>query len=661
MFLPMMENLRFSIKVCVWPPLFFLSKGLLMSIFFPLKASVNCRLFLLSSLILFSLPVYAQELPHIIIYGAQVPLEAPRVGSSSFVLTAEEIENRGLTTLPDALRLVPGMSVTSSGSRGSVTDIRIRGAESNHLVVFVDGVEVNAIDGEAFNAANLSLGDVERIEVIRGPQSGLYGANAHAGVIAIITKSGRGLKKPEGEITTRFGTRGARDVSGSVRASIGSVYGSASFNASREHGFNIARTGKEQDDSRASGFTVKAGADIRSDLNVETMFRYNKRFAQTDPQDLGTALTYDADAKNTFEDVAGRVAVSHRLWDDKVTQRASVSLFQQAYEYSLLGAQQFASDGQRVDLDYKLTGQHDTNVLGGEKHTLTVGMGFRHEDFTSTSITSVKERQRLGLFADYILDLPTQTTLGLSARHDWNNPFKSATSWRATVSQRFSTGTRLHASLGTGITNPTFYELFGVSAPFFFGNPNLKPEQSTGFDLGVEQNWMNGSLLTDVTFFSTRFKDQIAYSFPTMVNVAGTSTREGLEVSATVKPFKWLDLQAGYTFLLAERANGIQEIRRPKHSGSVTATARFLEDRGRLTVGLDLRGDTRDTWFVFPAQNVTLKPITNLSARLSYDVTKQATVFVQGSNLLNQKREEVFSYRLSGLEAKAGLTVRFGH
>src|SRR4029453_4624967 len=131
------------------------------------------------------------EIPQLVLYANQTPTEASKVGSAVTVITAQDIVEKGFPTVPEALRTVPGVAVSQSGGRGTFTQVRIRGAEANHVLVLIDGIPVNDISDGDFNFADLAVENLERIEVIRGPQSGIYGANAHSGVIAIVTKSGR--------------------------------------------------------------------------------------------------------------------------------------------------------------------------------------------------------------------------------------------------------------------------------------------------------------------------------------------------------------------------------------------------------------------------------------------------------------------------------------
>lgn len=632
----------------------------------------------------FVLPLHAQDGPKIYLYSSQVPLEAPRIGSSVTLFTQSEMLDKGYTTLSDVLRATPGIGVSNSGTRGSLTQIRIRGSESNHLKVLIDGIEANFIGDGAFDGADMPTTAIEQVEIIRGPQSGVFGANAHAGVIAITTVSGRGLKKPTATIEQSFGSRGFRETSATIAGSIERFYGSSSISLSRENGYSIARNSNEQDGTHQVTFNTRAGVDLTENVNVESVFRYNKRYNQTDPQDSAFpatptyGYTIDGDGDGRNETVSGRIALTHKILGNSLVGRGHLAFTSEKTGYDENGAFSFASNGTRLDTGYKLTGKTHSDHLGGMHHTATAGFDFNQETYKydSTSFAPANaafwakgvERNKTGIFAEYIADFVTQTTLGLSVRQDFNTAFKDALTYRATLSQRLlNNRLRVHGSFGKGITNPTFFEQYGFFASSFVGNPNLTPEHSIGYDLGAEMNWLDGKLFTDVTYFESRLKDEIftVFGFPTstVANAAGTSLRRGLENTLTYRPTQWLDLTGTYTYTLSEEATKLQEIRRPKHTGSFAATVKFYDNKAKASIILQSHGKTLDNQYLAAApysQRVNLKALTTVGAKLSYDLNKQTTAFVRAENVLNRRGEEVFSYRQPGFEIRAGLRATFG-
>jgi vitamin B12 transporter len=625
------------------------------------------------------------EIPRIVIYANQAPTEGSKVGASATVITGEDLREKGFTTVADALRTVPGVAVSQSGTRGSITQVRIRGAEANHLLVMIDGVPVNSIDGGDFNFADFAIEDVERIEVIRGPQSGLYGANAHAGVISLVTKSGRGIAKPEASVRFEGGSMNTAAGGASARGSHGPFYGAVSVDHNNTSGYNVSRFGHERDGSHATTVTGKFGADLFPNFNVEAAVRYAERHAQLDAQPFfgpfeGLAADQEFDF-NHFRAFNGRVAATWSLFDGAFVQRFGASRYEEKRHDDDVVFGFFNSDGHRDNFDYKATLKHHTQLFGGETHTLSF-LADHQKEFLTMDSASLSgpfgdpaaaafwargaERTRNGLAGEYALDLPFGLTLTSALRHDDNSGFADVTTWRETISQRFpSAGTRLHASIGTGVTNPTFTEQFGFFVGSFIGNPDLRPERSLGWDAGVEQAFFDRRLVVDATYFASEFDDKIVtvsagggFLSP-VVNDEGTSPRHGVEISAKATLTDWLALSGTYTYTIAKLADGTPEIRRPRHAGAGSATINLPDQRTRLTVNVVYNGSMPDTWFRFPLTPVTLDAYTTVGGILSYDLTPTTTAYIRAENIFDSHHEEVFSYRAQGFAAYAGLRAQF--
>jgi len=241
----------------------------------------------------------------VVVSPSLVPIEASKTGSSVTVMTGEEARASGFSQLSDVMRTFPGIAVNQSGSRGSLTQFRVRGGEANHLLVMIDGVPANAVADGEYNFADIPMDDIERIELLRGPQSGLYGANAHTGVLTIITKSGRG-EKPSFNARFEGGTQKSAEGSMSARGSAGPVYGAITTTYATTNGFNIARDslpgGAEPDGAKRFAVTGKAGIDFSPNFNIEGFIRHLTRNAETDPQDpffVGNGLVTDARGYST--------------------------------------------------------------------------------------------------------------------------------------------------------------------------------------------------------------------------------------------------------------------------------------------------------------------------------------------------------------------------
>lgn len=226
-------------------------------------------------------------------------------------------------------------------------------------------------------------------------------------------------------------------------------------------------------------------------------------------------------------------------------------------------------------------------------------------------------------------------------------------------------GTRLHASLGTGSTNPTFFEEFGFIPSSFIGNSDLKPETNFGWDVGMEQRFWQDRAMIDVTYFNERLKDEIQTQFlpsfeSTAVNLDGTSKRQGVEVSLGVEILQNLYVRASYTYLDAQEPTGAEEVRRPPHSGSVGLTYGFHENRGTFFLDAIYNGQMEDNRFTSTgSQRVTLNDYVMVNAGADYQVTDHLQVFGRVENLLDQDYEEVYGFNTQGFTAFAGLKATF--
>ena len=622
----------------------------------------------------------ATLLPELIVVSPSlVPIEASKSGSSVTTMTGGQIRQTGFSQLSDVMRTFPGMHVSQSGSRGSLTQFRVRGAEANHLLVMIDGVPANAVGDGEYNFADIPLDDIERVELLRGPQSGLYGANAHSGVLTIVTKSGRGLTKPEFNARFEGGTQKSAEAVATARGALGPFYGALTVNSATTNGFNIARDGFETDGARRTAVTGKAGVDLSPHVNVEGFLRHVRRHAESDPQDpnfLNTGLVEDAPGYSTnVEETLARIEGTVKLFDDRWIQSAK-------WTGSRLGLTSFenfgrssASLGTADTLSYKSALLLDSMFAGGEKHRLTALVENRREQFSFDSIflfgpdldaaRNGRTRTSTGVAGEYVLDLlASGTTLSAAVRQDYNDPFEDQLTWRFSASQKVApVGGRLHASVGRGVTNPSFIEQFGFLTSTFVPNPDLVPESSIGWDVGWEQTAWDGRVIVDVTYFNSRLEHEIVLaslpSFRTTVrNLDGASTRQGVETTAKFRPFDWLTLAGTYTYTEARDDKGLQEIRRPRHAASGSATVSFLEGRGKATVNVIYNGKMPDTLFTFPSQTVTLNAYTLVGGMISYDMTPWSTIYVRGENVFDRRYEEVVSYRSPGAAVYAGIKVR---
>ncbi len=595
-------------------------------------------------------------LPDVVISANQVPQPADRVGASVTVLQGDELRRRGVETVADALRTVPGVHVSNAnGNKGGLTQVRIRGSAASHIQVMIDDVPIGRLDGGDFDFADFLVDDVDRIEVVRGPQSGIYGGNAQTGVIAIYTVTGRGLKTPVLTARTELGTQKSSLLSASLRGANGPLYGAFSVQHRDTDGHNISRFGNEKDGHRALILNTKLGADISENVNVEGVIRHTDRKVQYDPETV--VPLPDAYAQDTQQNTHARINLNTRAWDGRLLQRFGYYVRQEDLTSTCPTC--FATfretNTKGSGADYKGIFNFD---IGTVQNTATFLLDWKNESFLSGGVNA--ERDRTGLAYEHILHFNTGLTLSGSVRHDFHDVFQDFTSWRVAASQKFASGTRIHSSAGTGITLPTFFQQFGFGLTFV-GNPALKPETSLGWDFGVEQTFLNGLLVADITYFSIDADDAITGFGNTAINAAGISTRRGVELTGKYNAFSWLSLEATYTYTHAETPARIEEIRRPKHAASFAAVFTLPDNRIKASILVSHNGSMKDDAFIgFPATRVTLESYTLLNAILTYQATPMTQFYIRGENLLNERYEEIFSYRASGATAYVGMRMKLG-
>ncbi len=617
-------------------------------------------------------PVAAQQvtvLEGIVIESAGLePVEAEKLGSAYTVITGKELEQRQIRHAGDALRSVAGIAVNRSGGVGSLTQMRIRGAEGNHVAVFIDGVEVNSLDFGEFDFATLLAADIDRIEVLRGPQSGVYGGNALAGVINIITRKGAGpARVTAGAEAGSFNTS---ELTANASGGSDRGYFSASGVRRKTDGYNIARGPGENDASEQTALFVRGGLALTENFRIDAVGRRQDNRTDIDQDVNFDGLLDDASGEvNLREQTFGRVTATLDLFDKALTQKLFAEYFEDDFSARSGIYGNSRNDGSRRKLGYQATYNFATPSLLNARHGLTGFIEHKEETFeTSSAPGQTYTREQTGVVGEYRGEFLNSFFLTANLRQDFNDAFEDALTYRATAAYLVrGTGTRFHASYGKGITNPTFFEQFGVFGGFV-GNPGLKPEESLGWDAGVEQTFLGGRAVLDVTYFRADLKDEIVFqtltSFPnpftyTYVNADGTSKRQGVEVQLTLKPIDGLTITGSYTYTDSTGPDGSREIRRPEHAASLNAAYAFADGRALINLGLIYNGQMDDIVFSFPLTRVALDDYLLVNLSGSYRLDENVTLFARAENLLDEKYEEVFGYSSAPVSAYAGVKITF--
>lgn len=604
-----------------------------------------------------------------------VPLD--KIGSAVTVVTGAQLQAQQVRHAGDALRSLPGVAVGRSGGPGNLTQVRIRGAEANHTLVLVDGIEANATSDGDFDYATLLTEDIERIEVIRGPQSGLYGSKAIGGVINIITKSGKGPFTAT--LRAEGGAYGTSDFAARFSGGTDKAWVSVGIQERSQLYFNNAPIGAEQDAWRNTTASVKGGFTIMNGLVLDYTVRDVRRRLNFD-SDLvppGGLLTRQTDTPNVSElgTFLGGINLKWDTLDGALTHvvRANRNVTDvRSVTQGFFGGMGYSDNHSELNkVGYLATYRFATPMFLAAKHSVSGLIERELESFRPFSSDPPgpftpdgveRDRSRMAHVGEYRGEFFDRLSVTGTIRRDDNDKNADFTTWRSTASLGLrEIAMRPHASIGTGVALPGMFEQFGSVIGVFVGNPNLKPEESRGWDAGVEFTLVPNRAFLDVTYFRADLTNEITGFGKTLTNLPGKSERSGTELALRTQLVPWLYLGAAYTFLDAREPDGQEEIRRPRHAGRADVTYLFDRGRGTFNVAAVYNGDMKDRNFgTFPATVVTLDNYWLVSSALSYKLQPGIEAFGRVENLLNEKYEEVSGYNTPGISAFAGLKFTFG-
>ncbi|MEX0690274.1 MAG: TonB-dependent receptor, partial [Gemmatimonadales bacterium] len=605
-----------------------------------------------------------RTLPDIVITATRTPLPRAAITASVTVLDGNALRARGLSTVADALRDLPEAAFVRTGSYGAQTSLFLRGGESNFTKVLVDGVAVND-PGGSFDFATLTLDDVERIEVVRGPASVLYGSDAVSGVVHVITRR-RGGAEVGGDLSLRAGTYGTLDASTGVSGAAGSLHWGVT---AARHASDGVYEFNNQFENLVAG--ARAGAAFGG-TTIDLTSRYADGTYHFPTNSIGAAV--DSNQFATTETGTLGLEAGHRF-SSRVEARVQLGVNR------LDGGTDNQPDAPgdplststrtltRRTADARLNLALGTAMLtvGGELEGEHEQTGFESVSSFGTFTSAFDETRRN--VAGYLQATHHARALALSAgaRLDENQRFGTFVTARGGAAYRFAPGTRVRASAGTGFKEPTFFESFG--SEFVVGNPGLSPERSVSWELGVEQSLADGAVALEAAVFIQRFSNMIEFigapanaGDPNYVNVAGARA-DGLELSADVRPSPVSRLTFRYTRLLTEVtaagtdptfAVGDVLVRRPGHAGSVRLFVTPLPSvdvhGGARYTGqrTDLDFSVVDFVTVFDPARVTLSEYALLDLGASWRVVRGVTLDVSVQNLLATDYEEARGFLTPG-------------
>ena len=616
----------------------------------------SCRR-LLSCSVVVAIPViatFAAEPPlirmgEIVVTPTRTETPLENVGSAVTVISRKEIEDSQTRAVTELLRKVPGVSVVQSGRPGGQTSVFTRGLNSNQTLFLLDGARIgNPLNG-LVTLSNLTADQVERIEVVRGPQSTLYGADALGGVVNIVTRKGEGSLG--GSVTLEGGThnafRQAIDLWGAGKTFSGAL------------SFAHTATDNVFKNDRYENTTVGGSATFKPVENFEITgtFRYtNGRNGLPGP--VGAFLP-NLNEHLSDESIFGRIAIDWTLFDIW-KQTLSIS---ENHEELFDRGDPFARSDSRADT-LQIGWQH--NVKLAKDNTLTAGLDWYVNKGQYETVDSTPFEKTVRNTAVYVQDqafLFNRLSLTGGVRYDDNSSFGSRFTYRGAAVLRFDeTGTRIKGSIGTGFKAPTLNDLY-LSFPSFgtASNPDLKPEKSVGWDVGFEQDL--GKFVTiEARYFENDVRDLITFasvgtSFMP-INIERARTR-GIESSLQIRATKDLTFWVNHTWL-AEGKNLTTDtrlLRRPEHTATIGGNYHFLE-RWNVNTNVTLvssRADIDAATFG-PVKDA---PYAKWDAALSLDLNKNFRIFGRVENLLGERYEEANGFPALGRVFWGGVTAKF--
>lgn len=591
-------------------------------------------------------------LPEVVITATKTETERWRTASSVTVIDRKEIDAKQYKLVPEALRQVPGVVIADRGTPGLVTGLFVRGTNSDHTLVVIDGRPVPMNLAGLYNIETMALDNVERIEVLRGPAASLYGGKTLGGVINIITRSGKGLEKPETSLSWEGGSYGYSRENLSTRGAAGIFDWSLELSRQDTQGYRI------NSQFQLNNAAAKFGAQLADTLRFDLDLRYYTA-------DVGVPGAVTGFGANDPDDhvLTEYWSISPRLvWEttDRWTQTLTYQFgnFRQA---STNFTPTFGLNNRITSRNHFL--EYQSVVKATDWWTFTAGawlqdIGYSRSSDNTFPFEGYDVDQAETNWAVYLQSqaevLPGwNITAGL--RHDSYSDFDDATTWRVGSSWRMPwTQTILHANYGTA---------FAPASPqnreaALFGDPTfLKPEQSKGVEFGIQQPFWSNKGTVSLTYFRNNISNLIVFLPPfgplQQINQART---EGLEAALSLQPTDSFGLNLQYTYLDADDLTaGVRLVRRPRHTISGDVWVKPVP-KLRLGLGALYVIDREDG---FGAAQADIEDYLRLRLTASYEVCKNLELFARVENLLGEQYQEVLGFPSMRTGAYAGFRLRF--
>ena len=586
------------------------------------------------------------KLDTIIVNGSRLDQTMTEIGSSVSVITRDALEELGVDFALDAIATAPGVTVNQNGAFGGNASVRIRGASNDQTLVLIDGVPVNDPTGTGggYNFAYLDTDTIERIEVLKGPQSTLWGSDAIGGVVSITTK-----RPTEGLSGTVFGEYG----------SFNTLRGGASISNANEIGdFRLAATGlttdgiskadeangnSEDDGYDSQTVSAKGGLNLPASVRLETSLMWSDAESEYDSYAFGAqGSVADGDEVTNSETLSGNITLKAPLFDGRLENLVQIGYADIERENTSNGVQSYFTEGDRVLFRYQGTfAINDTNTLA---------FGTEREE------TSANEQESSidSLFALYEFKPVDNLTLTGGIRVDDHETFGSETTGRVAAAWTATDQLTFKASWGQGFKAPSIFQstyictFCGLTAP----NTNLKAETSEAYDIGVQWQSADERIVLGATLFDQETENMIDFSYTAGYDNIALVDSQGVELTGAYAVNNWLGIAASYTFIDSEDGNGNALARLPESTGNISAS---FDPDGPFSGAVLVRynGEEANT------DGSELDSWTRVDLTGSYDLNETVEIYGRIENLLDEEYQQILGYGTPGLSGSVGVRLRY--
>ena len=599
--------------------------------------------------------------------ATRTPTAVREIGQTLTLITAEDIEAQGARDVLQVLETVPGFNVVRAGSFGATTSVFVRGGESDFNLVLIDGVQVNQ-PGGTFDFANLTTTNIERIEIVRGPSSVLYGADAMTSTIHIITRKGEGT--PSGNLRFEGGSFDTYLFRGGLQGETKKLHYSLGGHYSQSDGLHELNNQYDK-------FELSANTTFQ--LNAPSSIGANVRYLDSEyhlPNDDSGAVVDPNDFRTTQE------TLFSTFYENLLTSRYSTKVL---YGYQRRVGQNFTlADGTGDFSDFTFESTENRHYLDWQNNfqldarsLITAGVSYRREE----SETDNLNRRSVGVYLQEQFSRADRFFLTVGGRYDNNNRFKSFATGSVSAGYLINDEFKLRASLGNGFRAPNFIEIGGFPSFGIVGNADLNPEKNVATDFGLDYVSRNLRAGVSGTIFFNRFSDLIEFTFsvppgtPNYLNLEKAKS-QGLELEGFIAPTGELRLGGQYTLTHTEVTDagsvaggsfveGEQLLRRPSHIGGIYTE--FRQNRYRLRIDFKYKGERADFQFFpdFSSARVVLPAYWKVDFGVVVPIVQPSdsgndvAVVFRGENIFNKNYTEIAGFESPGRSLLAGLEVTF--